>query len=255
MTTTLLLISHLILAQAPVTARVVQVVGKVELISGQAAAPLDRFNEVPMGTVISTGDDGRCSLRLPSGTLIRLGTNTRVEVSSLTRGDPAAARKETIKVSVGRLWAKVTRLFGDDSRFEVRTDNAVAGVRGTAFFVETTGSQDQFVVDHGAITVNGAGGSLDLDGPGAAGAFQSGTLSQSGELSSGQLAELRANVGGRVTNLLLATEPVGTKDREPFRNTLVGPDDPVDDLQPNGRPTDSFGGDASVTVRLIVPNL
>ncbi len=254
MTTTLLLISHLLLAQAPATARVVQVTGRVELVSSHASAPLDRFAEVPMGTVIATGDDGRCALRLPSGTLVRLGTNTRVEVASLTRGDPAAARKETLKVSVGRLWAKVTRLFGDDSRFEVQTNNAVAGVRGTAFFVETTGSQDQFVVDHGAVTVTGAGGSLDLDGPGAAGALQGGALSRSGKLSGSQLTELRADVGGRVANLLLATEPTGVKNHESFRNTLVGPDDPVDDLQPNGRPTDGFGGDASVTVRLVGPN-
>ncbi|HSI05276.1 MAG: FecR domain-containing protein [Myxococcota bacterium] len=252
---TLILITHLVLAQTPVTARVVQVIGKVELISGQAVAPLDRFGEVPMGTIIATGDDGRCSLRLPSGTLIRLGSNTRVEVASLTRGDPAAARKETIKVSVGRLWAKVTKLFGNDSRFEVQTDNAVAGVRGTAFFVETNGKQDQFVVDHGAISVNGAGGSLSLDGPGAAGGFHDGTLSPTNPLSAGALAAMRADVGGGVTNLLADTDPTGTTSREPFRDTLVGPDDPVDDLQPAARPTDSFGGDASITVRLIVPNL
>jgi hypothetical protein len=253
--TTLVLVTHLVLAQAPATARVVQVVGKVELVSGQAAAPLDRFSEGPMGTVIATGDDGRCSLRLPSGTLIRLGSNTRVEVASLTRGDPAAARKESIKVTVGRLWAKVTKLFGDDSRFEARTDNAVAGVRGTAFFVETDGKREQFVVDHGAITVSGAGGSLALDGPGAAGGLHGGTLSPTDTLSAGKLAAMRADVGGGVVNLLADTDPTGVTSREPFRNTLVGPDDPVDDLQPSARPTDSFGGGASVTVRLIVPNL
>ncbi len=253
--TTLVLITHLLFAQTPVTARVIQVVGKVELVSGQAVAPLDRFTEVPLGTVIATGDDGRCSLRLPSGTLIRLGANTRVEVASLTRGDPAAARKETIKVTVGRLWAKVTKLFGDDARFEVQTDNAVAGVRGTAFFVETDGKQDQFVVDHGAITIQGGGGSLDLDGSGAAGSFQNGTLSPTSSLGSGALAAMRAKVGGGVTNLLAETDPTIDVSREPFRDTLVGPDDPVDDLQPAGRPTDSFGGDASVTVRLVVPNL
>ncbi len=251
----LVLMTHLVLAQAPVTARVVQVIGKVELVSGQVAAPLDRFSEIPTGTIIATGDDGRCSLRLPSGTLIRLGSNTRVEVASLTRGDPAAERKESVKVTVGRLWAKVTKLFGNDSRFEVQTDHAVAGVRGTAFFVETDGERDQFVVDHGVISVNGAGGSLLLDGPGAAGALSGGTLSPTPTLGAGALAAMRANVGGGVTNLLVATDPTGTPDREPFRNALVGPDDPVDDLQPAARPTDSFGGDASVTVRLIVPGL
>jgi hypothetical protein len=253
--TTLALITHLVLAQAPVTARVVQVIGHVELVSGQAAAPLDRFSEVPMGTTIVTFEDGRASLRLPSGTLIRLGSNTRVEVASLTRGDPAAARKETLKVSVGRLWAKVTRLFGDDSRFEVQTDNAVAGVRGTAFFVETNGKADQFVVDHGAITVSGAGGSLNLDGPGAAGGFHDGGLSMSDKLGSSDLAAMRANIGGGGVNLLAETEPAGAGNRETFRSTLIGPDDPVDDLQPAARATDSFGGDASVTVRLVVPNL
>ncbi|MEZ4271329.1 MAG: FecR domain-containing protein [Myxococcota bacterium] len=45
------------------------------------------------------------------------------------------AKEKVVKARlfVGRLWAKVTSLFSSDSRFEIQTDNAVAGVRGTAF--------------------------------------------------------------------------------------------------------------------------
>ncbi|MEO0815145.1 MAG: FecR family protein [Myxococcota bacterium] len=45
----------------------------------------------------------------------------------------------------GRVWASVTSLFGDDSSFEVETENAVAGVRGTKFSANTSEGGDTLV--------------------------------------------------------------------------------------------------------------
>ena len=54
---------------------------------------------------------------------------------------------------VGKVWARVMKLFGSDSTFDVMTDNAVAGVRGSALWVSTDGSVDEFVLDSGAMAV------------------------------------------------------------------------------------------------------
>ena len=40
-----------------------------------------------------------------------------------------------MRLWLGRLWAKVAHRLGAGSRFEVKTGNAVAGVRGTSFAV------------------------------------------------------------------------------------------------------------------------
>ncbi len=253
--TTLVLITHLILSQTPVTVKVVSVMGHAELVDQTGNKPLERFSDVPMGATVQTFEDGKVSLRLPSGTLVRLGTDTKVEIAALTRGDPAAERKESLRVSVGRLWSRVTRLFGDDSKFEVSTDNAVAGVRGTEFFVETHGGSDKFAVDHGTIVVNGGGTSLTLDGPGAYAVFEGGQLTTQPKLGPRELSQWRREIGGAGANLLRTLDPSSRVNHEGFRWALVGPNDPVDDILPGSRVTDSLGGDANVTVHLRVPNL
>ena len=251
---TLIFIANLLVAQTSANATVVSVVGRVELTpQGGTATPLERFTAIPAGGSIQTFADSRASLRLPSGTLIRLAPETTVQIAGLTAGNPAAQRKESIRMSVGRLWAKVSRLFGDESSFEVTTNNAVAGVRGTAFFVEASGANDRFTVDHGTIVVGNGGQNLTLDGPGATGSF-SGGLSEGTRLTPGQLRDLRHSVGGGAANLLTFTDPSRSRQTEYLRSTIVGPDDPADDLQPGGRRTDSFGGAATVYVRLIIQN-
>lgn len=252
--TMLVLIAQLLVSQGA-TAKVVQVIGHVDLIDARGNMPLDRFSEVPVGATVQTFADGRASLRLPSGTLVRLGNDTRVELAGLTRGDPAAERKESLKVSVGRLWARVTHLFGADSKFEVATENAVAGVRGTEFFVQAQPGHEQFAVDQGTIVVTGGGASVTLDGAGATAVLESGLLTTPPKLSSEALAGLRNDIGGAGASLLHTLDPTLPLNHEPFRWVLVGPYDPADDILPASRAIDSLGGAANVTVRLHAPGL
>ena len=89
--------------------------------------------EVAGNQWVKTGPSSRMELTLGDGSVIRLSADTKVEVKSLTSGP--TKRKSSVRLWVGQLWSSVTRAFGPDDTFEVETENAVAGVRGTTFRV------------------------------------------------------------------------------------------------------------------------
>ncbi|MCB9654996.1 MAG: FecR domain-containing protein [Deltaproteobacteria bacterium] len=85
------------------------------------------------GQVVRTQAGGRLELKLADGSRIRLGAETMVAVDRIrVRKTSRAVR---LDLWLGRLWAKVAHGWGDGRSFEVRTTNAVAGVRGTSFAV------------------------------------------------------------------------------------------------------------------------
>jgi ferric-dicitrate binding protein FerR (iron transport regulator) len=76
---------------------------------------------------VETGRDGSAVLELAGSVEVKLRENTRLSLDSLERSDIA------VGLAKGGLFSRVAqRLSG---RYSVRTDAAVAGVRGTEFFV------------------------------------------------------------------------------------------------------------------------
>jgi hypothetical protein len=141
----------LVLALLPLTAqaapqhnlhfRVTELIGDAWVLAQPKAEPKDsdpwkplkKGGEVSIGDAVKTGDKARLELSLPDGSRLRLGAASKVTLSQgQFQGDE---RKVSVTMWVGRLWAKVAKKLGDESKFEVETANAVAGVRGTSFTV------------------------------------------------------------------------------------------------------------------------
>ena len=116
----------------------------------RAGEPVIEGQNLHAGDVIETAD-GRIEVQLPTGTMLRLGEN-----SKLTLGEPQ--KKFSARLWLGNVWAKVHKLLAGDT-FEVETENAVAGVRGTEFRVEAAPGQEDLVrVYEGAVQVDGRDG-------------------------------------------------------------------------------------------------
>ena len=118
-----------------------QTVGSVSYVQGTAqrarggTASWNAVKErstVYQGDRLKTGDSARLEATLTDGSKLRLAANSEL---SLDKVDVSKKKAKTVKAKlvIGQLWASVTKLFGSDSKFEVTTDNAVAGVRGTRF--------------------------------------------------------------------------------------------------------------------------
>lgn len=94
------------------------------------------------GDLVTTGKRSRVELTLKDGSIVRLGGDSRLRLAKTKVNKVNTHKKEVaLKLFVGRLWTNVTSIFGSSSKFEVETDNAVAGVRGTVFQVNRAKGQ------------------------------------------------------------------------------------------------------------------
>lgn len=117
-------------------------------------ARLKRNQEVPAGAMVQTGEGARAELTFPDGSVLRVGPASTLKLDGATfKGTSKEVQVEATLVA-GQAWAKVTKLAGDDPKFQVRTANAVAGVRGTVFRVNVDRDEATVVkVYNGAVAV------------------------------------------------------------------------------------------------------
>jgi hypothetical protein len=93
-------------------------------------------SEVQLGDRVQVAPDSYLKLTLTDGSVLALGPGSVLEI---TEAQFAGQERQTFsaKLWVGQFWAKVAKaLAGSDAKFQVSTDRAVAGVRGTIFRVD-----------------------------------------------------------------------------------------------------------------------
>lgn len=112
--------------------------------AGGKAVKLAVGSAVRPGDVLETKRRTRLEVRLADESVVRLGPSSRAVVASATFGKTVEERNVSAKLLVGKVWANVAKAVGGDARFEVQTENAVAGVRGTTFRVDA--AKDRSVV-------------------------------------------------------------------------------------------------------------
>jgi hypothetical protein len=137
-------------AVSTMTANIVEGGVMVQLAGASSTQALVQGAVLHEGDVVRTGADGRVEISLPGGSTLRLGQNAAFELREL-----APERKRfRARLWIGSLWAKVHKLLHDEA-FQIETDNAVAGVRGTEFLVEAgaEAGEDRVRVYEGAVEV------------------------------------------------------------------------------------------------------
>ena len=84
---------------------------------------------------VKVAEKSRLEIRFPDGTVMRLAERSSLKMNELEFNKETERKNVNVSLSVGKLWAKVKKLNTSDSAVEVRTANAVAGVRGTVYRV------------------------------------------------------------------------------------------------------------------------
>jgi hypothetical protein len=103
----------------------------------------------------ATGDDGEITYRCPDESIIRVYPRSEVDIKTICK------KKKRIETRVflflGKLWIKITEIFGVDREFKIGTQGTVAGPRGTTFSVEARRRKGKVVtvykVEEGSIWV------------------------------------------------------------------------------------------------------
>jgi hypothetical protein len=137
----------------------------VTFLDGEATrAAGGKVEKLAQGSALREGDEvatqkrTRLELTLADGSVVRLGPLARAKLETAAFGKSVEERKVSARLLVGNVWANVAKTVGGESRFEVRTENAVAGVRGTTFRVDAAHDKSVVVrVYAGTVAVAGGG--------------------------------------------------------------------------------------------------
>jgi hypothetical protein len=142
-----------------------QSLATVSMLKGQAHVapggdegkkrPLEVGASTSEGDSITTAEDSLLELTLPDRSVIRVAPSSRLLLEK-AHFAASGARTFSARLFVGSVWSKVSSVLGGDTKFEVRTDTAVAGVRGTTFRVDASRDRSAVVsVFAGSVAVAG----------------------------------------------------------------------------------------------------
>ena len=144
-------------AKAPVAGKVTFYKGSVLRASSEKGPwkKLKRNRKFFRGDLIKTGDGSRVELKFTDRSIVRLGAKTTLELHEAFFSKKGEAKKVSGVVKAGRAWANVNKFVGGKSAFDLRIDNAVAGVRGTIFSLgRTSDGGTKVSVFNGAVAVD-----------------------------------------------------------------------------------------------------
>jgi hypothetical protein len=151
--------------------RLVASAGRVEakLPGASSWAPLVLMQPVPQGSTIRTLADSRARFLMSDSTILILGPGSELEISEYSFSKDRV--NSLLTLFSGKLLAAVAKLFNlEKSKYEIRTPTAVAGVRGTYFYLEVSDDDGRTAVQviHGRLNVKNifdtSGEGLDMGG-------------------------------------------------------------------------------------------
>jgi hypothetical protein len=117
---------------------------------------LHKNDRVRKGQEVRVGERSRIELRFPDGTVMRFAERSTVRMDDVIYDRTTQDKKMRVDMGGGKLWANVKKLVTSDSKVEVKTVNAVAGVRGTVYRVNVEEDNSAMVkVYDGSVYVDG----------------------------------------------------------------------------------------------------
>ncbi len=106
---------------------------------------------------VVVAEGGPVEIELPDGSAVRIAAGSRLALDeSSFPEDESQGRSFSVRLLMGRTWANVTGEARGEDKFEIRTQSAAAGVRGTSFRVDARADRSTLVrVYQGAVAVRG----------------------------------------------------------------------------------------------------
>jgi len=146
------------------SAKVSYLDGKASVTTGGKTGALAKGATVHENDVIETQPGAKVELEMKDGSVVRVGPASKLELKAAHFGD-TGEKSFSAKLMFGRVWSKVSGLIGKESKFEVETDNAVAGVRGTTFRIDAKADKSMLVRVYAGSVAMAPGGQLALKKP------------------------------------------------------------------------------------------
>lgn len=142
-------------AQEAPAGRVSRSVGVVSVIRGGATQPGAADVVIHESDQIRTGADGRAEVTFTDGSVLTVGPDSEVAISSFAPDPQESNAVMDLLSGIVRVTVNKATGWG---RFDVRTTTAVASVRGTDYLVEDTGTASAVFVAEGRVAVSSRAG-------------------------------------------------------------------------------------------------
>ena len=146
-------------------ARVSSLIGSAQIKPPNSAdfIPLKDQSLVLTGTVLQTAPGASVTLNWVDGTRLLVGGDTTMTVLKCQVDQASHAETSLFHLTTGKLMVRVRKLLSGQSKFEIETPTATAGVRGTIFQVQVDAAgQTQVAVLEGQVNLNASGQTLEI---------------------------------------------------------------------------------------------
>ena len=117
------------------------------------AQPLAVNDTLQWNDVLQTDAKGRVRAALNDGSLLSLGSNTQLKVVQ----HDAASQQTALDLNYGKLRSQVTKITQPQGKYQVKTSNAVIGVIGTDFYVDSIRGRTMVICYEGRVSVTPIG--------------------------------------------------------------------------------------------------
>jgi hypothetical protein len=195
--------------------------------------PLTGEARVLAGTIVRTGEKASALLHWVDGTRLQAGAETTLKVLECRFDKRTDTALSFFQLDVGRIWVRVIRSLSADSKFEIRTPTATAGVRGTTFAVEVAPEgSTEILVYEGDVHVRSGEQTYGIEEGHAV------TIRGEGEMDARELSEEEQATGGSADAakpLLIVAEAPGPEPVPAGQAvTIRGKGEPGAELSING---------------------
>lgn len=124
--------------------------GTTEYMENNEWQPLEVGYKITENSAVRTGPDSELEITYPDNSIVMIKEDTELIFTKLSFTEEE--NHSDIYMVSGALIAKVTKLSGNSS-FNLTSNCAVLGVRGTEFLVETDSSYSNIIVKEGTVAV------------------------------------------------------------------------------------------------------
>lgn len=128
---------------------------------------VQKGDAITQGMTLRTSTNGYVTVQLADGSILKVQADTQARLDSSVKYEEAGFFASTWTVLRGRVESLVAHLTGGQPRYQIKTPQAVLGVRGTEFRVTTDDQQTWGETLDGTVAVRGAVSGAMKDAAGA----------------------------------------------------------------------------------------
>lgn len=150
---------------ATVEARVDSVSGNVEFAppGSTSFAPLKSGQELPVGSMVRTGDDGKAVIVTTPGSAIEVGNDSNLKLTALAfakSGSTVTEQKAHLELTSGVVSALIDHNTPKVTDFSIQTPQGAAAARGTFYAVYVFNGKTYVGVKEGKVGAAASGGGI-----------------------------------------------------------------------------------------------